>query len=118
MKTKECNCCKKHFTLDKFQTADWSEDGYHTTCITCMAMKAKEGKRKAKEEREKENGQGHLPFIESGPIEPIAIEPIEALFDQQIDKHSKEVRAWRDKKKRFKAGKMKVKLENGKVVLY
>jgi hypothetical protein len=110
MKTKKCNCCKEHLPLNKFQTAYWSADGYHTTCMTCMAMKAKEGKRKAKEEREKEKGQGHLPFIES--------DPIEALFDQEIETLQKQVRTLRDKKKRFKAGKMKVTLENGKVVLY
>ena len=56
--------------------------------------------------REKEQ----LPFIESAPIE--------ALFDDQIEAAQKTVKEWKDKKKRFKAGKMKVKLENGKVVLY
>ena len=103
VKTKKCKCCKRTKSVDQFQSNPRQPDGYHTMCKDCMTEKQQAGLRT---HREKEQ----LPFIES--------DPIEALFDQEIETLQKQVREWRDKKKRFKAGKMKVKLENGKVVLY
>ena len=107
VKTKKCKCCKRTKSVDQFQSNDRQPDGYHTMCKDCMTEKQQAGLQK---KREKEERQAQLPFIESAPIE--------ALFDQEIETLQKQVREWRDKKKRFKAGKMKVKLENGKVVLY
>lgn len=107
MKTKKCKCCKRMKSVDQFQSNDRQPDGYHTMCKDCMTEKQQAGLQK---KREKEERQAQLPFIESAPIE--------ALFDDQIESAQKTVKEWKDKKKRFKAGKMKVKLENGKVVLY